>query len=165
MIKIKEKINALDFLLMVSIIFSLTGYLLAKGENHPLNKVIQDKEKIAIEILLPEVYSDKDSFFKIGEKAAITIRNRPYTKLSIINSKERTKQTLLPQPAGNYKIINDPTKENFKDYILTLSDIALKTSDGYVIGGNKIKAGNQVELEGFNYRLNGKIINIYPLKE
>lgn len=162
--KIKGKINSIDLLLLISVIFCLTGYLLARAEKIPLNKVILDKEKIAIEVLIPEVYTNKDSFFKIGEKAAITIRNRAYTKLSIIGYKEKPKQVLITQPTGNYKIIDDPTKENFKDYIVTLSDTALKTSDGYVVGGNKIKVGNLLELEGFNYRLNGKIIGIYPLK-
>ena len=120
-------------------------------------------------MLIPDIFSKengetKNDFFKIGEKSAITIRNRPYTQLTIIKSESHPKLATLPNLGGSYKTIVDPTKTNLKDYIVTLTDAALKTKDGYVVGGNKIKIGNQVELEGFNYRLGGKIIDVYPTK-
>ncbi len=132
-----------------------------------INKVISGKEKIAIEVLLPDVYLiNKDALndsLKIGKKSGITIRNRPYDKLEIIKLENRQKQTIIPSYSGNYKAVTDITRSNVYDFFVTLTDIALKTKDGYVVGGNKIKIGNQIELEGFNYRLNGKVINIYPL--
>lgn len=165
--KIKTNLNLLDFLLLLTIVFSTTGFILARAEKTPLNQIIKDKEEIAIELLIPDVFSTspKETFFKAGEKTAITIRNRPYTKLSITKSESKPKMTVISSPNGAFKTIEDPTKTNFKDYFVTISDTALKTDDGYVIGGNKIKIGNQIELEGFNYRLNGKVINIYPLNE
>ena len=160
----KTKLNLLDLLLIISILFSISGFILAKAEKTGLNKVIEGQESIAIEVLLPDVYlQEMTDFFKVGEKSAITIRNRPYTKLNILKTDSRPKQLVIPSLSGSYKTINDPTRTNVKDYFVTLSDSALKTNDGYVIGGNKIKIGNQVELEGFNYRLNGKVINVYPL--
>ncbi|MBI3590403.1 MAG: DUF4330 domain-containing protein [Candidatus Melainabacteria bacterium] len=168
--KTKISLNFLDLLLFLAIIFSITGYIFARAEKIPLNKVIEGKENIAIELLLPDVFSSEsegstNSFFKVGEKSAITIRNRPYTKLNIIKVETKPKVVIIPNLSGSYKTITDPTRPNTKDYIVTLSDTALKTNDGYVIGGNKIKTGNQIELEGFNYRLNGKVINVYPLNE
>ncbi len=160
----KRKLNFLDLLLIITVLFSISGFILAKAEKTGLNKVIEGQESIAIEILLPDVYlQEMTAFFKVGEKSAITIRNRPYTKLNIIKTDSKPKQLVIPSLSGTYKTINDPTKPNVRDYFVTLSDIALKTNDGYVIGGNKIKTGNQVELEGFNYRLNGKVINVYGL--
>lgn len=167
--KIKTNLNLLDCLLLLTVAFSTTGFILARAEKIPLNQIIKGKEEIAIELLIPDVFSTSDSskevFFKSGDKTAITIRNRPYTKLSIIKSESKPKMTVIPSTNGTFKTIEDPTKVNFKDYFVTISDTALKTDDGYVIGGNKIKIGNQIELEGFNYRLNGKVINIYPLNE
>lgn len=159
-----KTINILDLLLLITILLSISGYLFAKANKTPLNKIIEGKEKIAIEILLPDVFT-KNDFIKVGKETAITIRNRPYTKLTIIRSESKQKQIVIPAYSGSYKTIVDPTKSNVKDYFITLSDFALITKDGYVIGGNKIKIGNQVELEGFNYRLTGKVINIYPAKE
>ena len=160
---LKIKSNFLNLLLILTIIFSISGYILAKAEKTPLNKIIHGKENIAIELLLPDVYTEDKELFKVGEGSAITIRNRPYTKLKIIKTEAKPKSLTLLDIRGSYKTIEDPTRVNVKDYFVTLSDIALKTDDGYVIGGNKIKVGNQIELEGFNYRINGKVINIYPL--
>ena len=161
----KIKFNLLNLILLITIIFSVTGYIFAKEEKTSLSKIIEGKENIAIELLIPDVFSDERGIFKAGEKSAITVRNRPYTKLTIIKTEAKSKFITIPNIGGSYKTIEDPTKVNVKDYIVTLSDVALKTSDGYVIGGNKIKIGNQIELEGFNYRLNGKVVNIYPLNE
>ena len=161
---IQIKLNFLDLLVIFTILFSITGYLLAKAEKTQLNKIIEGKENIAIEVLIPDVFSANADLFMVSDKSAITIRNRPYTKLKIIKTESNAKQAIIPTLSGSsYKTISDPTKSNVKDYTVTLSDEALTTADGYVIGGNKIKIGNQIELEGFNYRLSGKVINIYPL--
>lgn len=161
----RHKLNLIDFLFLLTIIFSVTGFIIAKAEKSPLNKIIEGKEKIAIEVLIPDVFSSTSDYFKVDEKSAITIRNRPYTKLSIIKAESKPKLAIIPNGPGAYKTLTDPTKANVKDYIVTLSDVALKTEDGYVTGGNKIKIGNQVELEGFNYRLTGKVINVYSLND
>ena len=162
--KLQIKLNFLDLLVILTILFSITGYLLAKAEKTQLNKIIEGKENIAIEVLIPDVFSENIDLFMIDDKSAITIRNRPYTKLKIIKTESTPKQVIIPALSNSsYKIISDPTKSNVKDYTVTLTDEALVTNDGYVIGGNKIKIGNQIELEGFNYRLSGKVINVYSL--
>ena len=164
--KLQIKLNFLDLFVIFTILFSITGYLLARAEKTQLNKIIEGKENIAIEVLLSDVFSGTADLFIVGDKSAITIRNRPYTKLKIIKTNSEPKHVIIPTLSGPlYKIISDPTRLNVKDYIVTLTDEALITSDGYVIGGNKIKVGNQIELEGFNYRLNGKVINIYSLNK
>lgn len=160
------KLNLIDLLLLITIFFCISGYILAKAEKTSLNKVIEGKEKIAIELLIPDVFSQNESIlFRKGDKSAITIRNRPYTKLNIIKVESKPKTITIPTLNGSYKTIEDPSRKNITDYYVTLSDTALKTHDGYVTGGNKIKIGNPIELEGFNYRLNGKVINVYPLNE
>ena len=161
---IQIKLNFLDLLIIFTVLFSITGYLLAKAEKTQLNKIIEGKENIAIEVLIPDVFSENTDLFKAGDKSAITIRNRPYTKLKITKAQSNSKQVIIPTlSSSSYKTITDPTKVNVKGYTVTLADEALTTADGYVIGGNKIKIGNQIELEGFNYRLNGKVINVYSL--
>lgn len=164
----KPNINLLDLFLILTVALSVTGFMLAKAEKTGLNNVIEGKEKIAIELLISDVNTgskDKnEDIFKIGDKTAITIRNRPYTKLDIIKVEHKPKILIIPDFHGSFKTPLDPTRTNIKDYTVTVSDTALKTFDGYVIGGNKIKIGNQIDLEGFNYRLSGKVINIYPLK-
>lgn len=163
--KEKYKINFLDLLVLITLGLSICGYVFAKSDQTPLNKIIEGKETIAIEVLIPDVFSETNDYFKAGDKSAITIRNRPYTKLNIIKAESKPKLAIIPNGPGAFKTVTDPIKPNVKDYFVTLTDLALKTQDGYVIGGNKVKAGNQIELEGFNYRLTGKIVNVYPLND
>ena len=157
-------LNILDVLLIITIVLSFNGYQLARAEKTGLNKIIEGKEKIAIELLMPDVHSPNKEIFKSGENSAITIRNRPYTRLSIIKVESKPKLITIPDLRGGYKTIEDPARKFTKDYIVTLTDTALITADGFVIGGNKIKIGNQIELEGMDYRLGGKVINVYPIK-
>lgn len=161
----KTKINFIDLFILLTIIFSTTGFIIAKAEKSPINKIIEGKEKVAIEVLIHDIRASKENLFKVGSKTAITVRNKPCTKLEIIKIEERPKLAIAYDRTGTYKPIPDPNKFDFQDFIVTISDTAFKTKDGYVIGNNKIKIGNKVELEGFNYRLPGEVVNIYSIKE
>ena len=65
-----KKLNLFDVLLLLTVIFSISGYLFARAEKTGLNKVIEGKEKIAIELLIPDVnlgsLDSKNDIFKIG---------------------------------------------------------------------------------------------------
>src|SRR5438045_856809 len=93
---IQINLNFIDLLLIFTILFSITGYLLAKAEKTQLNKIIEGKENIAIEVLVPDVFSQNTDLFMIGDASAITIRNRPYTKLKIIKTESNPKQIVIP---------------------------------------------------------------------
>ena len=163
--KTKLKVNLFDLLLLLTIVLSTTGFLTAQTEKNSLNKIITRKQKIAVKVYVSDVPIRNNQLFQVGDEVFITIRNKPYTKLEIIKVEERPKLALSFDRTGTYKAIPDPTKLDFTDYLITISDTALKTKDGYVVEGNKIKIGNQLELESFNFRLNGKIIDILPFKE
>lgn len=158
--KLKTKLNFLDIFFLITIFLSIIG-VFAKEDISPLNKLIEKKERIEIVVFIQDVHNN-NNLFKIGDEAGITIRNRPYTKLQISNVQSKEKTITIPTLQGTFKVIDDPTKTHLKDYYVTLQDTALKTKDGYIVGGNKIKIGNQVELEGFSYRLTGKIVSIQP---
>ena len=158
------RLNPFDIIILVTVIFSFTGYVFARTDKIPLNNIIEKKENIVIKILIPDVFNES-MLFNAGEVAAITIRNKPYKGLTIIKSESKPKLAIVQDRTGSYKTIKDPTKQNIQDFIVTFRDSALKTKDGYVTSGNKIKIGNQIELEGFNYRLTGKVIDIRALGE
>ena len=46
------------------------------------------------------------------------------------------------------------------DAVVTITDTAKITKDGAVVGGNKIKMGLPVTLEGNNYKFNGTISDV-----
>lgn len=160
----KLKVNIINIVIILTIILSVLGFLITKAGKSPISKVVLSKEDIGIEVLISDVHSKEKDLFNVGEKTFLTIRNKPYAELKIINIEERNKLALAYDRTGTYKAIPDPTKLNVFDYVLTLTDVAIKTKDGYVIGTDKIKIGNKVDLEGFNYKFSGQIVNIYPLK-
>ena len=72
-------------------------------------------------------------------------------------------------PTGNakrpYIVAEDISLPYQYDMIITLIDDAKITKDGAVVGGNKIKIGLPIVLEGFNYRIGGTISNVQLLDD
>ena len=97
--------------------------------------------------------------FKPGDKTFITIRNVPYTKLEIKDVQFEPRKTLVTNEKGNVAV-NDPATPFLFDFMITVTDKAKITDDGAVIGGNKIKAGIPVVLEGEKYKFQGAVSDI-----
>ena len=105
--------------------------------------------------------TDTQSPFKVGEKTFITIRNVPYTKLYITDVKFDPRRVLIDvNQKGNYQPVIDVSQPCVFDFVVTVKDKAKITDDGAVIGGNKVKIGIPVILEGTNYKLTGVISNV-----
>ncbi len=100
--------------------------------------------------------------FVKGEKTFLTIRNVPYQDLLIKNVQQNAKQTVLAMPAvkEKYIVVDDASSPNQYDFIITIEDTAKITADGPVVGGNKIKIGIPVVLEGPNYKLSGTVSSL-----
>lgn len=71
---------------------------------------------------------------------------------------------MLPVGSG-YQVVDDVTSPFNYDFLVTVEDDAKITKDGAVVGGNKIKIGLPVTLEGVDYRLNGIVSNISVSKK
>ena len=56
--------------------------------------------------------------------------------------------------------VEDPSQAYVYDMIVTLSDTAKITKDGAVVGGNKIKMGLPITLEGKDYKFNGTVSDL-----
>ena len=92
------------------------------------------------------------------EKTFITIRNVPYTELNVIDVKSEPRKTF--SPTNKNLLVPDPAQPAVYDAIVTITDTAKITKDGAVVGGNKIKMGLPITLEGNKYRFNGTISDI-----
>ncbi len=93
-----------------------------------------------------------------GEKTFISIRNVPYTNLDIIDVKVEKRKTFLPSFGA--KEVEDVAQAYLYDVLVTLGDSAKITKDGAVVGGNKIKTGLPVTLEGKDYKFNGVVSDL-----
>ena len=163
--KFLKNLKPFDYLIVVIIIFALiVGFLTMKGKRATSSNQIEASVPIELEIYLRGVTttSDEPLFEKDGE-TFITIRNVPYTKLKIKDVKFDKKKVLVPTLNSKkpYIVVDDETASYQYDYIVKVVDDAKITKDGdAVVGGNKVKIGIPITLEGAKYKLNGVITNV-----
>lgn len=159
-----NRLNALDFSMLVVILLTAIGFGLARAGHAGVNKVVTGESKVAIDVYIVGLKTGDTNLFKVGEKSALTIRNQPvYPPFTITAVKHWPKQvTLLSADGKKAQAYADAAQPFAHDFLVTISDQAEVTKDGFVIHGNKIKVGNQVELESFKYRVQGVVLDIRP---
>ena len=150
--KLFGKINIIDLLVIVFVVLGLLGiYLVKSGKFLTSSKVNLGTKDVQFDVMMRGIKLSKDSnILKEGEQSFITIRNVPYTKLTILKVIKTNWQTPMPNPKDLSQSIaaTDPTTPYTFNFLVTLKDSAIITPDGPVIGGNKIKIGLPIELEG-----------------
>ena len=163
-----KKLKLTDYIIILFIIVLVViGTLGVFKKKNFSNLPIEKETKIHFDVFFRGItISDLESPFVIGENAFITIRNVPYTKLKIIGINGRPRMTILS--ANNkegFAIVEDVSMPNLYDIVVQLEDTAKKTPDGFVAGGNKIKMGIPVVIEGENYKYSGTISNVQEVVE
>ena len=160
-----KKIRPFDYLIIAIVLICLiVGFLTFSGKRTTSSNQIETTTNIELEVYLRGVSVTSDEpLFKKDEETFITIRNVPYTKLKIKEVKFDKRKTLIPSinPKKPYLVVNDDTAPYQYDYLVKIVDTAKITKDGdAVVGGNKVKIGIPITLEGAKYKLNGVISNI-----
>jgi hypothetical protein len=160
--------NIIDLIIVAVIIIALLGVGIMKTKSRISHtEATKETKKVEIDVIIQggKVSSDKN-LFNAGQKTFITIRNVPYTELEIVKSLTTVKKTAIPDPKNPEKAIavDDPSMLNTYDFLVTVADKAVITPDGAVVGGNKIKIGLPIILEGVNYRLPGVVSDVRGLE-
>lgn len=165
--KFLKKLRPLDIIIIAIILIALVvGALTALGKRATSSKQIEASTKVDIEVYFRNVVvTSNNSPFETGDETFITIRNVPYTKLKITNVNYDRKKVMIPSGTSDYRVVDDVTSPFNYDFLVTIEDDAKITKDGAVVGGNKIKIGLPVTLEGVDYRLNGIVSNISVSKK
>jgi hypothetical protein len=160
-----NRLNPIDAAVLVLALFCGLGFAAAKAGHAGVNKVIEGSSKVAIEVFITGLKTRDLELFKVGEKTAITVRNQPLTPKMTIAKVEHNQKQISFLSADGKKVVAypDPANANAHDFLVTVVDTeAPKTEDGFVVRGQKIKIGNQIELEGFKYRAQGVVVDIRP---
>lgn len=165
-----KKINLIDVIIFVAITIALVvGFFTYKHYRQTAGDRIEKTAKIGFQVYLRGVtLTANENPIKAGDKTFITIRNVPYTDLTVLNSIIDTKKTVIPNVAGKSPaalIVEDYSQMYMYDIVVTVADVAKITKDGAVIGGNKIKIGLPITLEGQTYKLNGTVSDVRLLPE
>lgn len=157
-----KKLRPFDIVVIVLILAAIMVFFATNtGKRMTSSNQIEAETKVDIEVYFRGVVvTSKNSPFKEGDETFITIRNVPYTKLKIKSTSYERKKIMLPSGGSKYLVVEDLTSPFNYDFLVTLEDNAKITKDGAVVGGNKIKIGLPVTLEGKDYKLNGVVSNI-----
>jgi Domain of unknown function (DUF4330) len=157
-----SNINAFDFGLLVVLLLCAMGFLLARAGHAGVDKVIEGTGKIGIDVFITGLKTKDIDLFKVGDKSAVTIRNQPVQPPMTIAKVEHNQKlvSFLSVDGKKALALPDPANPIAYDFLVTVVDEADRTADGYVVHGNKIKLGNQIELEGFKYRVQGVVVDI-----
>lgn len=163
-----KNLRVTDWLIIILIVILVVIGGFAVFKKKDFSKLPVEKEvKIQFEVFFRGVtITDNVAPFKPGDDAFITIRNVPYTKLKIVAMNGSARMAVAP--ANNkqgYVVAEDVSMPNMYDFVVRLEDKAKKTPDGYVAGGNKIKMGIPVVIEGETYKYTGSISRIIEVEE
>ncbi len=145
------KISVLDIGAALVILLVIVGVLLPSITGAQLSSNLKPVE---VDVVIRSVGAqDPKALLKEGEKTNIIIRNQPSGEVKIKSVKELPRNVAVPQPDGTLKALPDPRPEASltKDFLVTVAGDAGVTKTGLVLGGNKIKTGVKIELEGFTY--------------
>ena len=165
-----EKINSLlkhikpvDFIIIAGVLLAIiVGYFTFTNVRQTADRQIEAISKIRFDVFIRGVTLTGEGLpMKKEEKTFISIRNVPYSELDIIDVKSDRKKTVLPTfNSKKVIVVEDISQANLFDIVITLEDTAKITKDGAVVGGNKIKIGLPITLEGDDYRFNGIVSDL-----
>ena len=159
-----KNFNIVDIIIVLGVIAVLiVGVVTMKHFRQTADKQIEATSAITFQVFLRGVTVTGEEFpIKAEDKTFIIIRNVPYTELNVVKVTSQARQTAIPSQRvkEQYVLINDPAQPAIYDAVVTITDTAKITKDGAVVGGNKIKMGLPVTLEGENYKFNGTISDV-----
>lgn len=166
--QISKNFRIFDIIIVIGIIAALfVGFLTYKNFRQTADKQIEAVSKISFDVYIRGItYTGKQMPIAPGDKTFISIRNVPYSDLEITNVKVERRKIALPRigtgidAKKSMVIVDDPAMNNLYDIIITLKDTARITKDGAVVGGNKIKMGLPITLEGKDYKFNGTVSDV-----
>lgn len=165
-----KNFRPVDIIIVAGVIIALlVGFFTYKNFRQTASKQIEATSKISFQVFIRGVtLTGNEIPLRANEKTFISIRNVPYSDLDILDVKAEHKKTVLPiLNSKKFIIVDDASQANMFDIVVTLSDTAKITKDGAVVGGNKIKMGLPITLEGKDYKFNGTVsdLKLMPVDE
>ena len=152
-----------DLIIVCGVVIALiVGFFTYKNFRQTAAKQIEATSQISFQVFIRGLtYTGSDMPIRAGEKTFISIRNVPYTDLDIVSVKAERKKVILPVlKANKVMIVDDVSQANMFDVTVNLKDTAKITKDGAVVGGNKIKIGLPITLEGRDYKFTGTVSDL-----
>ncbi len=159
------KISVIDLGAALVILMVVIGIFIVPGTSGSVAQV-GGKQAVKMDMLVEGLRVSNPQTLKQNMKKNSTtkllIRNQPHGEVEIDSVELMPKSIYVPQPDGSVKVEKDPRQvEQYKtNWLITLAGKARETDDGFVLGGNNLKIGTTLELEGVSYNFRGSLIGI-----
>ena len=166
--EILKRFRPVDLIIIAGVIVALlVGFFTYKNFRQTAAKQIEATSQISFQVFVRGVtLTGNEIPMRANDKTFISIRNVPYTDLDIVDVKADRKKIVLPiLNSKKVMIVEDVSQANMYDITVTLKDTAKITKDGAVVGGNKIKMGLPITLEGKDYKFNGTVSDLKVMPE
>lgn len=167
-LELLKRSNKVDLIIIIGIVAALVvGLFTFSHIRQTADKQIEATSKISFTVFIRGItYTGKDLPIKPNEKTFISIRNVPYSDLDIVNVTAERRKVVLPT-LNNKKVmvVEDVSQAYMYDVAVTLTDTAKITKDGAVVGGNKVKLGLPITLEGKDYKFTGTVADLQIINE
>ena len=160
------KLNILDLGAALVILLVIFGIFFLPGGSGSVAQVGSTTKPVEVDLIVRGLnVRDPQGLFNQGltkgGKTNIIIRNQPHGAIAIKSVELLPRTILVTQPDGSVKEIPEPRKNNFStDMLMTLEGNAQVTDNGLVLGPSKLRIGETVELDGFNYNFKATIIDV-----
>lgn len=150
-----------DIIIVVGLLLvAFVGLMTAKNMRQTASKQIEATSNIQFDVFLRSVTMTSDECpIKEGDKTFISIRNVPYSDLEVVSVKFVPKKAMVSTKKGVVAVV-DEGQDNMFDIVVRVKDVAQITKDGAVVGGNKIKMGLPITLEGKLYKFTGSVSDL-----
>lgn len=163
--KLFGKLNVFDALIVGSVMCAVIGVVAVKSGYSSITRIVEKQGPAEIDLMIRANIKDL-SMFQVGDRAFVTVRNQPYDKVEIVKVSAKRSEIAIPTNDGkDFRITTDPTSPYSSEVILTLRDQGMQTEDGIIWGGQKLKLGVPIEVEGFKYRLKGSVLDVRMVDE
>lgn len=160
------RFNVIDVATLVLLFCIALGVLLVQSGNHRTSgQMVTGEADIEYTVMLYNTRALRTDMLQPGEPLSITIRNRPRGNVEVVSVEWKRRQFPLNMGGGAVKMIDDPTFLNGYDALITVRDHANVTKEGYVTNGVKVKIGMPIDIEGFDYRLGGTIVDLHKVSK
>lgn len=163
------RISILDVGAALVILLVVFGIFFYPGTSGSVAQVGAVRKPVEVDVIVRGLSAaDPKTLIQEGQKANIIVRKQPSGEAVLKAVKFLPRNTLVPQPDGTVKALPDPRPEaSFSnDMILTLGSNAQVSEDRAtkeqtpVLGGEKVKVGMPIELDGPNYNFTTSVISV-----
>ncbi|MER3432325.1 MAG: pyruvate/2-oxoglutarate dehydrogenase complex,dihydrolipoamide dehydrogenase (E3) component [Leptolyngbya sp. ERB_1_1] len=121
------------------------------------------KQPVEVDVIVRGLLAgDPKNVVKVGNTTNILVRKQPSGTAKVKEIKFLPRTVATPQPDGTLKVFPDPRPELAltTDMMLTLANEVPIVEGTPVLGGEKVKVGTTIELDGPTYNFASSVVGI-----